>query len=81
VTPGRYVRRARTEAAAHLLTGTDLTVQAIADRCGFATVESLRQAFVAAYGVSPSHHRATQSTAGTRVSSVASGRQATLNRT
>ncbi|SCG44682.1 Transcriptional regulator GlxA family, contains an amidase domain and an AraC-type DNA-binding HTH domain [Micromonospora echinaurantiaca] len=66
VTPGRFVRRARVEAAAHLLTGTDLTVAAIAGRCGFGTVEALRQAFVATYGVSPSHYRATQSTSGDR---------------
>ena len=61
VTPGRFVRRARTEAAAHLLAGTDLTVEAVARRCGFGTAEALRQAFVSAIGVSPSHYRATQS--------------------
>lgn len=60
VTPGRHVRRARTDAAAHLLAGSDLTVQAVSSRCGFGTVESLRQAFVATYGVSPTHYRATQ---------------------
>jgi transcriptional regulator GlxA family with amidase domain len=60
-TPGRFVRRARVEAAAHLLTGSDLTLDAIAGRCGFGTVEALRQAFVSAYGVSPSHYRTTQS--------------------
>lgn len=61
VTPGRFVRQARTEAAAHLLTTTDLTVQAVATRCGFGTAEALRQAFLASYSVSPSHYRATQS--------------------
>ncbi|UMG94090.1 helix-turn-helix domain-containing protein [Nocardioides sp. TF02-7] len=60
VTPGRHVRQARVDAAAHLLAGSDLTVQAISVRCGFGTAESLRQAFVAAYGVSPSHYRGTQ---------------------
>lgn len=60
ITPGRFVRRARTEAAAHLLAGTELTVQSIARRCGFGTVEALRQAFAAAYGVSPTHYRSTQ---------------------
>ncbi|MDL9938627.1 GlxA family transcriptional regulator [Gordonia sp. ABSL1-1] len=59
-TPGRYVRRVRSEAAANLLTGTDLTVEAISRRCGFGTAEALRQAFVSTYGVSPSHYRATQ---------------------
>ena len=67
LTPGRFVRRARVEAAATLLTGSDLTVQAIASRCGFGTVEALRQAFVGTYGVSPSHYRATQSSASVRV--------------
>jgi transcriptional regulator GlxA family with amidase domain len=59
-TPGRFVRRARTEAAAHLLTSTDLTMEAVATRCGFGTPETLRQAFQSLYGVSPSHYRATQ---------------------
>lgn len=61
VTPARYVRQARIEAAAHLLTGSDLTVEVIAGRCGIGTAEALRQAFVGGYGVSPSHYRATQS--------------------
>ena len=60
VTPGRFVRRARTEAAAHLLTTTDLTMEAVASRCGFGTPETLRQAFQSRYGVSPSHYRTTQ---------------------
>jgi transcriptional regulator GlxA family with amidase domain len=60
-TPGRFVRHARTEAAAHLLTGTSLTMDAVAVRCGFGTAESLRQAFHSRYGVSPSHYRTTQS--------------------
>jgi transcriptional regulator GlxA family with amidase domain len=62
VSPGRFVRRARAEAAAHLLTGTSLTVETIAARCGFGTVETLRQTFQSLYGVSPSHYRGTQST-------------------
>lgn len=59
--PGRFVRGCRVEAAAHLLTSTRLTVDAVATRCGLGTVETLRQAFHARYGVSPSHYRATQS--------------------
>ena len=64
LTPGRFVRRARTAAAAQLLTTTDLTVEAIANRCGFGAPETLRQAFQAQYGVSPTHYRATQSGSG-----------------
>lgn len=71
IPPGRFVRRARCEAAAQLLATTDLTVEAIADRCGFGTDETLRQAFQRSYGVSPSHYRMTHSTtrgAGVRAS-------------
>ncbi|MBR8640503.1 GlxA family transcriptional regulator [Streptomyces tuirus] len=60
-TPGRFVRDVRLEAAAHLLTSTALPVARVARRCGFRTAETLRQAFVSRYDVSPSHYRATQS--------------------
>ncbi|MBF9131995.1 DJ-1/PfpI family protein [Plantactinospora sp. S1510] len=56
-TPAQYVRRARTEAAAYLLTSTALPVAAIARRSGFGTTESLRQAFLAHYSVPPSRYR------------------------
>lgn len=59
-TPGRFVRDARTEAAAHLLDSTTLPVAGVAARCGFRTAETLRQAFVARYGTPPSRYRATQ---------------------
>ena len=59
-TPGRFVRRARTEAAAHLLASTSLPMAAIATRCGFGTAETLRQAFVDRYGIPPSRYRLTQ---------------------
>ncbi|WP_449341709.1 GlxA family transcriptional regulator [Streptacidiphilus cavernicola] len=56
--PGRFVRDARTEAAAHLLTSTSLTVASVAAQCGFGTAETLRQAFVGRYGTPPSRYRA-----------------------
>ncbi|MFI0449608.1 GlxA family transcriptional regulator [Actinomadura sp. 6N118] len=65
--PGRFVRQARTEAAAHLLTSTTLPMAAVATRCGFGTVETLRQAFAARYGIPPSQYRATQSSTGVRL--------------
>ncbi|MGA4862353.1 GlxA family transcriptional regulator [Streptomyces lavendulocolor] len=58
--PGRFVRQARTEAAAHLLTSTTLPMARVAARCGFGTAESLRQAFTGRYGISPSRYRAAQ---------------------
>ncbi|NUR69475.1 MAG: helix-turn-helix domain-containing protein [Hamadaea sp.] len=63
-TPGRYVRRVRTEAAANLLTSTGLPLTAVARRCGFGSSETLRLAFAQRYGVSPAHFRATQTTTG-----------------
>ena len=57
VTPGRYVRRARTEAAARLLASTSLSVSEVAQECGFGTAETLRQAFIQRFGVSPSRYR------------------------
>ncbi|OKK03799.1 AraC family transcriptional regulator [Streptomyces sp. CB03234] len=58
--PGRFVRLARTEAAAHLLASTTLPMASVAARCGFGSAESLRQAFTGRYGISPSRYRAAQ---------------------
>lgn len=63
VTPGRYVRRARTEAAARLLSSTTVPVSDVARDCGFGTAESLRQAFVQHYQISPSRYRHAHATA------------------
>lgn len=61
--PGKVVRDARTEAAAHLLVSTPLPLEGVAARCGFGSAETLRQAFVRRYGVAPSRYRATQTAA------------------
>lgn len=57
VSPARYVREARLEAAARLLEATDLTMAVIAQRTGFGRAESLRQAFTGRYGIAPSRFR------------------------
>ena len=51
VTPARAVRAARTEAAAHLVRGSELSLAAVARRCGFRSAETLRQAFLRHYGM------------------------------
>jgi transcriptional regulator GlxA family with amidase domain len=56
-TPAQYVRRVRTEAAAHLVVSGDLPLAAVARQCGFGSTESLRQAFLDRYGVPPSTYR------------------------
>jgi transcriptional regulator GlxA family with amidase domain len=58
VTPGRFVRQARTEAAAQLVSTTSLPLPSVAARCGFGSVETLRLAFTQRYGTSPSQFRA-----------------------
>lgn len=56
-TPARAVRTARTEAAAQLVTTSDLALATIARRCGFGTTETLRQAFLTHFGLPPSRMR------------------------
>jgi transcriptional regulator GlxA family with amidase domain len=56
-TAAQYVRRVRTEAAAHLLVSTGLPLTAVARHCGLGSAETLRQAFRDRYGVPPSRYR------------------------
>ncbi|MFF3437124.1 GlxA family transcriptional regulator [Streptosporangium sp. NPDC002721] len=60
-TPGRFIRHARTRAAEQLLVSSSLSVADIATRCGFGSTESLRQSFVAEFGVSPARYRQARS--------------------
>jgi transcriptional regulator GlxA family with amidase domain len=64
--PGQLVRRIRLELAARMLASTALPLPQIARACGFSSAETLRQAFVASYRITPSLFRATQSTAAAR---------------
>ncbi|MFJ1455438.1 GlxA family transcriptional regulator [Nocardia sp. N2S4-5] len=50
-TPARAVREARAEAAAHLIRRTALPMTAVARRCGFGSVQTLRAALRARYGM------------------------------
>ena len=58
-TPAAVVRRIRVEIAARLLATTDLSLTLVARRCGFSSVEALRQAFVTKYETSPRTFRRT----------------------
>lgn len=57
--PGRWLTAQRVERARHLLETTDLAVEEVASRVGFATGASLRQHLRAALGVSPAAYRRT----------------------
>ena len=63
LSPGRWLIQQRVARARHLLESTDLAVDQIAARVGFATGASLRQHLHAAIGVSPQAYRRTFQTA------------------
>ncbi|MGA6167005.1 helix-turn-helix domain-containing protein [Amycolatopsis magusensis] len=56
-TPHRFLTRLRIERARGLLSGSDLTLAQIADRCGFASPGALSAAFLGHVGVRPSVYR------------------------
>jgi transcriptional regulator GlxA family with amidase domain len=57
-TPAAYVEAARIERARRELETSDLGVDAVAARCGFGTVETMRRAFNRRLGVNPAAYRA-----------------------
>ncbi|MYS94599.1 MULTISPECIES: GlxA family transcriptional regulator [Streptomyces] len=59
LSPGRWLIQQRVGRARHLLESSDLTVDQIAGRVGFATGASLRQHLNAAIGVTPQAYRRT----------------------
>jgi transcriptional regulator GlxA family with amidase domain len=56
-TPGDYVTSARLQAACVSLAETGLTLKAVAQRCGFGSVATMRRAFVQRVGVPPQQYR------------------------
>lgn len=58
VAPGQHVQTLRVDAARRLLTGSTLSIARIAERCGFASDESMRQCFQRHLDVAPSEFRA-----------------------
>ncbi|MEV5989257.1 helix-turn-helix domain-containing protein [Streptomyces sp. NPDC052051] len=57
VTPYRYLTRLRIESAQRLLAETNLTLEQITQRCGFAGSSALSSAFLRQVGVRPSAYR------------------------
>lgn len=62
VTPARYVRQARLDAARVMLEQTRRGLEQVASLCGFGSDEVMRRAFVEDLGVSPTQYRATFAT-------------------
>ena len=57
MTPAKYVERVRFEAAQQLLAQTDVTVERVAESCGFGSAETLRRVFLRRTGVGPAAYR------------------------
>jgi transcriptional regulator GlxA family with amidase domain len=57
MTPGRFVERARVEAARRLLEETSRGIPEVAAACGFGSAETMRIAFRRALGVNPRSYR------------------------
>jgi transcriptional regulator GlxA family with amidase domain len=58
-TPARWVERVRVDSAREFLEMTDDTLESIAERCGFGSTSTLRQAFHRVLGLSPNQYRQT----------------------
>jgi transcriptional regulator GlxA family with amidase domain len=56
-TPREFVERIRIDAARSLFEEAQLSVQVVAARCGFETVDNLRRAFIRRLGVTPHDYR------------------------
>jgi transcriptional regulator GlxA family with amidase domain len=56
-TPGKFVERARLEAARRQLEETSLPLEIVAERCGFGHPETLRRVFLRTLGVGPWEYR------------------------
>lgn len=57
IPPAHYVARSRLEAARRKLEENNLRISRVARCCGFGTEETMRRAFIAELGVSPSDYR------------------------
>lgn len=57
MTPAAWVMSQRLNEARRLLESTDLSIEHLAERCGFGSAVTLRQNFVRSFGVSPSQYR------------------------
>lgn len=57
VTPRAFVERVRLDMARNLLEGSDLSLKAVARKCGFGSADQMRLVFVKRLGVSPARYR------------------------
>ena len=57
ITPNMYLETIRLDKVREIMIAGDLSLDEIADLCGFGREERLRRAFLRNYGVTPSQYR------------------------
>ncbi len=56
-TPGKYVEAMRISYARELLESSDMSMETVAEACGFRREERFRRAFIRQLGIAPSQYR------------------------
>lgn len=59
ITPGRFLEKMRLDQARNLLEYTNMSIEIIADKCGFGSVVSLRRLFLKNISLTPAQYRKT----------------------
>jgi transcriptional regulator GlxA family with amidase domain len=57
MTPGKFLEKMRLDQAKNMLEYTDMSVDMIADKCGFSNAVSLRRVFLKNVSLSPAQYR------------------------
>lgn len=57
ITPGRFLEKMRLDQAKNMLEYTEMSIERIAEKCGFGNVVSLRRLFLKYLSISPSQYR------------------------
>jgi transcriptional regulator GlxA family with amidase domain len=57
MTPAKFVEMARIDAARHYLCSTQLSIETVAGKSGFADTERMRRAFIRQLGINPQNYR------------------------
>lgn len=57
LTPAKYVERLRVETSKRLLESTSLSLEKVADECGFGSIDTMRKIYVRTIGSTPSEYR------------------------
>lgn len=59
ITPGRFIEKMRLDQARNMLEYTDMSIETIAEKCGFSSVVSLRRLFIKNISLTPAQYRKT----------------------